>query len=82
MKNIFHFAVFLVLMSFSFQNLIGQDSKPWYQDGPWIRPTPNPKAKILPLIKVVGNKFVNSKGDTILFRGLAISCLLYTSRCV
>ena len=30
-------------------------------------------AKKLPLISVKGNKFVNSKGDTILFRGLSIS---------
>jgi len=29
--------------------------------------------KKLPLISVKGNRFVNSKGDTILFRGLAIS---------
>ena len=53
--------------------LSAQQTKPWYQDGPWRFPKPNPKAKILPLIKVVGNKFVNTKGDTILFRGLSIS---------
>jgi len=37
------------------------------------RPPENPKAKILPQIKVSGNRFVNTHGDTMLFRGLAIS---------
>ena len=54
-------------------DLSAQDAKPWYQDGPWRFPKPNPKAKTLPLIKVQGNKFVNSEGKTILFRGLSIS---------
>ncbi|HUI29538.1 MAG TPA: cellulase family glycosylhydrolase [Candidatus Acidoferrales bacterium] len=30
-------------------------------------------AKVLPLIKVVGNRFVNSNGDTILFHGIAVA---------
>jgi hypothetical protein len=30
-------------------------------------------AKVLPLIKVVGNRFVNSNGDTIRFHGLAVA---------
>ncbi len=30
-------------------------------------------AKVLPLIRVVGNRFVNSSGDTILFHGLAVA---------
>lgn len=30
-------------------------------------------AKVLPLMKVVGNRFVNSNGDTILFHGIAIA---------
>jgi aryl-phospho-beta-D-glucosidase BglC (GH1 family) len=54
-------------------NLYAQQARPWYENGPWHFPKPDPKAKILPLIKVVGNKFVNSKSDTILFRGLSIS---------
>jgi endoglucanase len=53
--------------------LSAQDSRPWFQDAPWHFPKPNPKLKILPLIKVSGNKFVNVKGDTMLFRGVAIS---------
>jgi endoglucanase len=36
-------------------------------------PLNSPDAKKLPLIKVQGNRFVNDRGDTILFRGLAIS---------
>jgi len=36
-------------------------------------PVNNPHAKKLPLIKVKGNKFINEKGDTILFRGVAIA---------
>jgi endoglucanase len=52
------------------------DKKPdreWWNDNQWKMPVENPKAKMLPLIMVKGNKFVNSKGDTILFRGLSIS---------
>ena len=33
----------------------------------------NQRAKSLPLIHVYKNKFVNAKGDTILFRGLSIA---------
>ena len=40
---------------------------------PEHRPINNPNAKKLPLIKVKGNKFVNSSGDNILFRGVAIA---------
>ncbi len=45
-----------------------------WRPGPWAgRPQMSPVAKKLPLIQVKGNKFVNAKGDTILFRGLAIA---------
>jgi endoglucanase len=40
---------------------------------PEHRPVNNPNAKKLPLIRVKGNKFVNSYGDTILFRGVTIA---------
>jgi endoglucanase len=50
-----------------------KETKQWWESGPWQRPKPNPQAKLLPLIQVEGNKFVNSKGDTLLFRGLSIS---------
>lgn len=45
----------------------------WWKGGYWSRPRNNPQAKLLPLIRVQGNKFVNEGGDTLLFRGLAIS---------
>ena len=37
------------------------------------RPVNNPNAKKMSLICVLGNRFVNAHGDTILFRGLAIA---------
>ena len=69
----FRFSIILLCAAFCIQNLESQESKPWYQDSPWRRPVPNPKARILPLIKVNGNKFVNPEGKTLLFRGLSIS---------
>jgi len=45
----------------------------WWNEGFPQQPKKNPKAKSLPLIHVYKNKFVNEKGDTILFRGLSIS---------
>src|SRR5664279_1942794 len=73
MKN----RLFMLVMGLSIflflPTLSGQEIKPWFKDGPWQMPKNNPKAKILPLIRVVRNKFVNQKGDTILFRGLSIS---------
>jgi aryl-phospho-beta-D-glucosidase BglC (GH1 family) len=65
--------VMLLVVAACIQFISAQETRPWYQDGPWRLPKPNPKAKVLPLIKVVGNKFVNAYGDTILFRGLSIS---------
>jgi endoglucanase len=73
MKNSYFF-IFLLIFTFAFAlNLEAQESRPWFQDGPWQFPKANPKAKTLPLIKVEGNKFVDPQGKTILFRGLAIS---------
>jgi endoglucanase len=73
MKNQLRITAILILLVFCIQNLVAQESRPWYQDGPWRRPTANPKARLLPLIKVKGNKFVNPDGKIILFRGLSIS---------
>jgi aryl-phospho-beta-D-glucosidase BglC (GH1 family) len=45
----------------------------WWNDenaGRWIN---NPNARKLPLVEVKGTRFVNTNGDTLLFRGLAIS---------
>jgi hypothetical protein len=72
MKN--HLPAALLLAALMISRLLSsQEARPWYQDGPWHPPVVNPKAKLLPLIKVKGNKFVNAKGDTLLFRGLSIS---------
>jgi hypothetical protein len=45
----------------------------WYHDPTIRRPLNSPNAKKLPLIRVKGTRFVNALGDTVLFRGLAIS---------
>ena len=73
MKNTFRFLFICLFAVFSMQSLLAQNTKPWFQDGLGRRPTPNAKAKVLPLIKVQGNKFVNPEGKTILFKGLSIS---------
>jgi endoglucanase len=40
---------------------------------PFQRPSPNPDAKKLPLIRVQGNRFVDPAGNPILFRGVSIA---------
>jgi aryl-phospho-beta-D-glucosidase BglC (GH1 family) len=73
MKTRLVFFTLLLTSIACLSEISAQETIPWYQNGPWRIPKPNPDAKILPLIKVVGNKFVNTRGDTILFRGLSIS---------
>jgi endoglucanase len=73
MKLKFSYATFCLIASICFQIVSAQETRPWYQDGPFRRPVPNPKAKVLPLIKVDGNHFTDPDGKTILFRGLSIS---------
>ncbi len=46
---------------------------PWYSGGGFRPPAPDPKAKVLPLISVSGNRFVNPAGETVLFRGASIA---------
>lgn len=58
------------------QNLFAQEEeteKAWYESGRWQRPVPNPQLKLMPMISVKGNQFVNPEGDTLLIRGLSIS---------
>lgn len=67
--------IFFLLVSCS---LYAQESQKsayhaWWNDGYRGRSPENPKAKVLPLIKVEGNQFVNENGEKILFRGLSIS---------
>jgi endoglucanase len=68
----------LIISLFYGQQTQGQDTarknyRMWWNEVYPQQPAKNPKAKILPLIHVYKNRFVNSKGDTILFRGLSIS---------
>jgi len=49
-----------------------QDSIPWYVDR-WKIHQPSPKAKEMAIVKVEGNHFVMPDGNTVLFRGIAIS---------
>jgi len=73
MKNRVRILFVLLIAVCSSYSLPAQDAKPWFKDGAWQRPVQNPKAKVLPRISVKGNKFVNPEGETILFKGLAIS---------
>jgi endoglucanase len=50
-----------------------QTARPWWNGGFVARPPNNPDAKKLPLIRVVGNHFVDPSGQPILFRGISIS---------
>jgi aryl-phospho-beta-D-glucosidase BglC (GH1 family) len=83
MVNVMRKTVFIiyVVQIFIFQNIFAQGNetvkthkiKKWWQENHYHIPKANPDAKKLPLISVKGNKFVSSQGDTILFRGMAIS---------
>jgi endoglucanase len=79
MKPVLFSLVVLLLIVMWIPNVMAQDetteknNREWWVGGQWQRPKPNPQTKLLPLIQVKGNKFVNSKGDTILFRGLSIA---------
>ena len=73
MKNHARFSTILLIAVFCIQSLHAQETKHWFQDGSWRWPKPNAKAKVLPLIKVQGNKFVDPEGKTVLFKGVAIS---------
>ncbi len=73
MKHYRKIFIFLLLTSIILPLQAQNQKKPWYEGGSWSRREENPLAKKMPLIRVEGNKFINSEGDTILFRGLAIS---------
>jgi endoglucanase len=45
----------------------------WWNEGYRPMTAKSPKATLLPRIRVYKNKFVNTNGDTILFRGLSIA---------
>ncbi|MDR1780570.1 MAG: glycoside hydrolase family 5 protein [Tannerella sp.] len=64
--------IFITLLISGLTSLWAQDETPWYVDR-WDRRQPSPNAKVMPLISVQGNHFVTPDGNTILFRGIAIS---------
>src|SRR5664279_2411280 len=45
----------------------------WWQEAYPAPPAKNPKSKLLPLIHLYKNRFVNEKGDTLVFHGLSTS---------
>ena len=76
MKSTFYFLTTILIVSFFMPLSFAQETKDyndWWNEGYPRIPRNNPSAKKLPLIQVKGNKFVNTNGDTILFRGLSIS---------
>jgi endoglucanase len=78
MKNLIRLLTLIFILLSWILKIQAQETKPtesqeWWNAGRWERPRENPLAKKLPLIQVKGNKLVSSKGDTVLFRGLAIS---------
>jgi endoglucanase len=81
MKVLIRFATIFLTFLYFCQPSFAQDKKTaktervysWW-NAPPMRETPkSPHAKNLPLISIRGSKFVDPRGDTILFRGLAIS---------
>ena len=40
MKNHLRFTIILIFAAFCIQNLVAQESRPWFQDGPWRERTP------------------------------------------
>jgi hypothetical protein len=72
MKKFFILVLLLASSSFVNQAVLAQQIYDKYGDK-FPGPLNSKDAKVMPLISVKGNRFVNSKGDTILFRGLSIS---------
>ncbi len=76
-KHVRH-CLFLIILMLSLQQTQSQNTAdtnyhPWWKGGFFSWPVKNPKAKLLPLIMVKGNKFINARGDTMLFRGVSIA---------
>jgi len=78
MKKTIQLTAIIFIALLFLQNIYAQQTaekkeyRQWWNED-WPRPQKNPLAKKLPLVKVRGNKFVDSQGKTILFRGLSIS---------
>jgi len=67
------FIVILIATILNAQDTSKTKFRAWWNESNPPPPKQSPQAKQLPLIHVYKNKFVNAKGDTILFRGLSIS---------
>ncbi|MFZ5940275.1 MAG: glycoside hydrolase family 5 protein [Bacteroidota bacterium] len=72
-RSLFIISTLLLLLSTGLSAQKVQSVRAWYESEGWQRPQTNPQLKVLPLIRVSGNVFVNEKGDTLLLRGLSIS---------
>ena len=55
------------------QSTAENNYRPWWKGGYPAWQPKNPKAKLMSLITVKGNKFVNASNDTVLFRGVSIA---------
>jgi endoglucanase len=84
MKKYFVVFVFFFFLLFGYsrivaaQNIEGKKTNEfhkWWHDRFPYKPLKSSDAKKLSLIEVKGNKFVNSMGDTVLFKGLSIADL-------
>lgn len=67
------FILTLCILNTKAQDLSKTTYHAWWKEGYVPAPKKSPKSKLLPAIHVYKNKFVNAKGDTLLFRGLSIS---------
>ena len=66
--------IWIILLSFVVIGISQENNaEDWWKSSQFFMPYKSETAKKLALISVSGNKFVNSNGDTILFRGIAIS---------
>ena len=77
-SNYSHYFLILLFFVYNLHFAKAQDTpkkvyRAWWNEAYPPPPVKNPKAEILPLIHVYKNRFVNAKGDTLLFRGLSIS---------
>jgi hypothetical protein len=72
-KPVLLFIVVLTATILNAQDTSKTKFRAWWNESNPPPPKQSPQAKQLPLIHVYKNKFVNAKGDTILFRGLSIS---------
>jgi endoglucanase len=79
MKEYFFLAAILLMSALLFSSISFAQEKDstqlrkwWEERYPGV-PQTHKNEKLLPLIQVKGNRFVNSKGDTVFFHGLAIA---------